>query len=232
MDKKRPIKKLKSNNKGASLLAVIMAMLLLSVLGMLLLSTGYMTYTMKTNAASGKKALYKVEGMLNQVCMGLNLAASQAQNEAENYVLTRYSFIDVAEQETLLRKKYVEFFEIDISGELGIYDSGRYKKLNQNSRELILNAENKKNLVKWLNSGRKKDSRGKIKLNDDMNIIFTEESENKNQAYSVLLRNITMEYTLRDGSSAEITTDIRMSPVSSKNTGESVLLTFENWRRT
>lgn len=82
---------LKGENKGASLLAVLTALIFVGVIAVIITGATIANIEMKEAERGGKKNFYEAESVLNELTAGLNTAASAAMEEAyadflENYI--------------------------------------------------------------------------------------------------------------------------------------------------
>ena len=142
----RKVLSLKGNNDGASLLAVIVALIFVGVLGIVITNITIMNIQMKEVEQSGKKNFYNAESVVNTVKSGLSDKAAEAMEKAYVEVLSEYRDItidskDIQEQfKRQYMEKLIETFAVDVAveapqisesdrpeGRVKVYQSGKYK---------------------------------------------------------------------------------------------------------
>lgn len=204
----------KLNNRGASLIAVIIAMGFISILGSLMLAIGVMGYQMKVVEAGAKENQYDTETVLNQVCSGLQEVSEDKLEEAYTFVLTRYSATPENERTELVQEKYVDFMESFLKQKADAEETAGYS-VSQDGQErtLRLTAKQRSSLINWLNSIEDTDGAGFVQNNGSTDIVFRETKGNKENDYSVILTNITVGYKSA-GYSTDVTTDIKLKAPS------------------
>ena len=142
----RKVLSLKGKNDGASLLAVIVALIFVGVLGIVITNITIMNIQMKEVEQSGKKNFYNAESVVNTVKSGLSDKAAEAMEKAYVEVLSEYRDItidskDIQEQfKRQYMEKLIETFAVDVAveapqisesdrpeGRVKVYQSGKYK---------------------------------------------------------------------------------------------------------
>lgn len=83
---------LKGKNKGASLIAVLTALIFVGIIAVIITSATIANIEMKEVERGGKKNFYQAESVLNELAAGLNTAASAAMEEAYADYLENYTF--------------------------------------------------------------------------------------------------------------------------------------------
>lgn len=204
----------KLNNRGTSLIAVIIAMGFIGVLGSLMLAMGVMGYQMKVVEAEAKENQYDTETVLNQVCSGLQEVSEDKLEEAYTFVLTRYSATPENERTELVQEKYVDFMESFLKQNADAEETAGYSvSPDGQEKTLLLTAKQRTALIGWLNSIKDTDNAGFVQNNGNTNIVFRQNKGDKENDYSVILTNITVGYKSA-GYSTNITTDIKLKAPS------------------
>ena len=98
MDKKRFLRKLNNEhaNRGAALVSVIIAMTVVSILGLLALSVSYDTFRMKQVEKNASENFYGAEKALEGIAVGLQEVISECHTEAYTEVMVNYASYDTA----------------------------------------------------------------------------------------------------------------------------------------
>ena len=81
----------KINNEGSTIITVLVAMALVSVLGVILLFTSYTGFQMKVTERQSKRNFYEAETAMNEIRAGIQLAVSDAIASANTKVLQNYN---------------------------------------------------------------------------------------------------------------------------------------------
>jgi len=102
---KNPLK----NNNGSTIIIVIIAMALISMLGTSLLFASYTSYQMKMVERKSKANFYNAESIVNEICMGLQDVVSESIAEAYTDVLVDYN-CSGEKSENSFKKKFKEKF--------------------------------------------------------------------------------------------------------------------------
>ena len=84
-------KQLHKDNRGSTLVVVIVAMLLLCVLASVILYTTYVNYTIKTTELHSTDNFYTAESIMEEIKAGLEVEASNAYTNAYLYIMQNYS---------------------------------------------------------------------------------------------------------------------------------------------
>lgn len=99
---------LRKDNRGATLIIVLVAMAFITVLGATLLFTAYTGYQMKIVERQGKATFYDAESAMDEIRAGLQVAHSNAIVEAYTKVLGEYSTITEESAEAKFRTYFVQ----------------------------------------------------------------------------------------------------------------------------
>lgn len=102
---------IKNNNKGMSLITVIVAVGFVAILVSILLMTTLINYKMRRVSLHAKDAFYSAEQVLDEVSVGLQRDVSFAMGHAYSEVMTKYSadLLTSEEKEALMQTKYYEY---------------------------------------------------------------------------------------------------------------------------
>lgn len=102
---------LKGNNRGAALIAVLVAMIFVSVLGTVVMSVTITNIHMKEMDQSGKKNFYSSEELMNELTLNLNDKAAVAMQKAYTSMLEEYITVSknsAEEIQEIYSRKYLE----------------------------------------------------------------------------------------------------------------------------
>ena len=86
--------KCKLNNSGSTMMIVVVAIALISVLATVLMSMSYMNYNMKVTEYNSKKNFYSAEVVLDQINVGLQKEMSDSLEDAYVRSMQRYTLDD------------------------------------------------------------------------------------------------------------------------------------------
>lgn len=89
-------RQLYKDNRGSTLVVVVMAMFLLCVLASIILYTTYINYTIKTTELHSTDNFYTAEAVMEEIKAGLELEVSNAYTDAYLYVMQNYGSGDGA----------------------------------------------------------------------------------------------------------------------------------------
>ncbi|MCM1538767.1 MAG: hypothetical protein NC254_10255 [bacterium] len=84
-------RQLHKDDRGSTLVVVVVAMLLLCVLATIILYTTYVNYTIKTTELHSTDNFYTAESVMDEIKAGLELEVSNAYTNAYLYVMQHYS---------------------------------------------------------------------------------------------------------------------------------------------
>ena len=100
----------KSNNKGSTLVMVLVVLALLTVLATIALWLALYNFQMKVTDRNVTDSFYSAEGVLEQIRAGLQEEMTDSMDDAWYDVMQRYvSFDDQEERETYFTQKYVYY---------------------------------------------------------------------------------------------------------------------------
>ncbi len=208
------------NNKGSSLVAVIVAMGFIGVIGAIVLATSVMTFQMKMVDAGATKNFYETETVLNQVCIGLQEKAEDRLMEAYTYVLTRHSTTKEEKKALLVGQKYVDFMEKMLREEAEATVVAGTVSGNGTEVKLELNKNQSEKLVSWL-SGLTTFDQAHF-ANDDENpiaLVFVKGGGELGTDCYVKICNVSVAYKMNN-KAVKITTDIRIGSPSLAQAGK------------
>lgn len=81
---------IKQNNNGSTMLIVVVAIALISLLATVLMSMSYMNYNMKVTELNSKKNFYTAETILDQINVGLQGEVAESMEDAYVSAMQRY----------------------------------------------------------------------------------------------------------------------------------------------
>ena len=131
--------KMKLNNSGSTLMIVMVAVALISVLATVLMAMSYMNYNMKVTEMNSKKNFYTAEVVLDQINVGLQKEISDSLEDAYVRSMQRYTLENDVTRNTNFANYYIgeltsrlrtasldsqyQIAPIDTDGD-GVYDCG------------------------------------------------------------------------------------------------------------
>ena len=114
----------KLNNRGSSIVVVVIAMAMIGVLATSILWMSYMNYRIKVNDIRNKESFYTAETVVEQIMAGVQGEASKAAAEAYQEVLRRWDELDQESKEStessryqLFAATYLETLYAELTGE-------------------------------------------------------------------------------------------------------------------
>ena len=99
----------KLNNKGVTLITVIMIIGFLAILVSILLSVTLVNYKMKQMNMYAKDTFYSAEQVLDEINIGLQNDISSALSTSYTDVLEHYADYDIEKKNTILQTRYYEY---------------------------------------------------------------------------------------------------------------------------
>lgn len=191
---------MKRNNKGSTIIIVLIALAFGSILGTVLLFTSYTGYQMKVLERGSKVNFYDAEQVLNEIRTGIQGAASDAVADAYSKVLIEYNTA-LASPENYFKQEF---------------KTGLYAWRDAGSRELLryLGPSAVTYNTETL-SGFVSDLRGVTVAGSGIATVSAED---------IVLKGVDVA-CLRDGYATHITTDIRIALPDFKYTPSEVVLT-------
>lgn len=99
----------KLNNRGSSIVVVVIAMAMIGVLATSILWMSYMNYRIKVNDIRNKESFYTAETVVEQIMAGVQGEASKAAAEAYQEVLRRWDELDQESKESTESSRYQLF---------------------------------------------------------------------------------------------------------------------------
>ncbi len=103
---KKIVRGIQSNNRGAGLPSVIIAIAFIAIMGSILLTVSYTNYNMKQTNYKTKDSFYSAEQALDEISVGLQNVISNAVSDAYQQVLANYSAYDVDKKMDLMESLY------------------------------------------------------------------------------------------------------------------------------
>lgn len=119
------LNKKRMNNKGASLIIVIIAMAMIGILAVTILWTSYINYMIKINDKNNKDNFYAAEVVMEQVMAGLQNEAYYAAGLAYKDVMTNWNENDgEGSKHAIFNQKYKDVIKKDLLeyGATDVYD--------------------------------------------------------------------------------------------------------------
>ena len=104
---KRMLRGLQKQNRGSSIVIVIVAIAFVGILGATILWMSLSNYMMKTTDAKHKASFYSAETVFEQITAGLQEDASVAVDAAYIYVMQRYSTLNEGERNHEFQVQYL-----------------------------------------------------------------------------------------------------------------------------
>lgn len=174
----------RKNNTGSSLVTVLAALVLVSILVVTILSLTAVNYQMKLTDLQAKKSFYSAETALDEVRMGLQQEVSQAFSEAYLKTMQSYSTTDESQRKTVFRDYYLQ-------------------ELKKNLKEPAdASCYSVSHLTGYLEKTRWDDAKQTgARLSSTRNALNIEEN-------GIILKNLVAEYTNKRGIVSQIKTDI------------------------
>lgn len=206
------MKKRKLNEQGASLVAVIIAIGLVSVLAITCMYMSYANYVMKNNQIRNKMNFYTAEAVMDQIKIGLQFEVSSAIEGAYEIAAQTLTSMTTQEREENFRSSYLNKLSslLSVGNDttkyfVGDYEeasgaSGFYRYLDEPLIDMVVNEK------KRAAGGVSNSAIGYLKIsaeNGENQMIVTNEG--------LLLKNFLLEFTDAKGYYTEIKTDIRLS---------------------
>lgn len=178
----------KSDNRGASLVTVIIITALVMVMVTVLLSMVLLNYFMKTQNEKSQENFYNAETAMEEIRIGIVTEVSQASGMAYTEVLTNYNDLTLQEKEETFQKVF--FTEIQ-------------KRLQKTENKTLYNCDLLKSFLKDENAVLKTTDDGVTNALDDKTL----EAGNR----CLVLRNVKVSYQDEEDNYTEIETDINVS---------------------
>ena len=101
------MKKLSGNNKGMTLVTVIVAIGFIATLVGILLMTTLVNFKMKSTNTRGKDTFYSAEQVLDEITVGLQRRVSDSLSSSYVEVLENYGEYDNTKKKELVETRYV-----------------------------------------------------------------------------------------------------------------------------
>lgn len=174
----------RKNNKGSSLVTVLAALALISILVVTILSLTAVNYQMKLTDLQAKKSFYSAETALDEVRMGLQQEVSVAFSEAYVKTMQSYSTIEESQRKTVFQGYYL----------LALKE--KLKEPADASCYSVSHLGGYLDKTRWDNV-----KKTGARLSSTRNALNVEE-------HGIVLKNLVAEYTSKQGIVSQIKTDI------------------------
>lgn len=204
--------KFKLNNSGSTLMIVMVAVALISVLATVLMAMSYMNYNMKVTEMNSKKNFYTAEVVLDQINVGLQKEISDSLEDAYVRSMQRYTLENDVTRNTNFANYYIgeltsrlrtasldsqyQIAPIDTDGD-GVYDCGLVHYLDTALQQAYFNGDL---IIDSLDP--KMQSVAVSKTNDAGDIEY--------ESQGLVLYNLYISYTDANEFTTVIETDIRL----------------------
>ncbi len=198
----KKIKKLTHDNRGMTLVTVIVAIGFVATLVGILLMTTLVNFKMKAVNTRGKDTFYSAEQVVDEITIGLQRRVSDSLSDAYVQVLENYGNYDNDTKKALVETKYYE----NLWGYLEVAGSG-HQKYSVDTLEDFL-----KPTTKWTDTDTNGNGYGAILT--AISADGTEGKEGDMITYTetgIVLKNIKIYYKDIQGFVSVIQTDIRLS---------------------
>ena len=189
----------KRDNRGSSIVIVIIAMAMIGILATTLLWMSYMNYMIKISDMRNKESFYSAEEVVEQIMAGLQNTSSTAVGTAYKEVMTNWDGLETEENRfstfaTVYLDTVVEQLK-DPSKGTGYYDRDKLKEFVDADIFNGASATSGVDNDAWEHGNDMSDPEGEPKM----------EKVNDN---SIILHNIYVSYTADDGRVSIVQTDI------------------------
>ena len=188
----------KLNNKGASLVTVIIVIGFIGILASVIMTTSLVNYKMKRMNVYAKDTFYSAEQVLDEINVGLQRYVSDSISVAYRDVLQNYSNYSAEKKHTVLQTKYYE----NMWGKLEADHA--HKKYSIDTIESFL-----KPTTKW--QGNDKEGYGAIVRAVDGDGNLTAEGDMITYDTGIILKKLRIYYKDSKGFVSIIETDIRLA---------------------
>lgn len=98
----------KMNNKGASLVTVVICVSFIGILASIIMASSLMNYRMRRVNAYAKDTFYSAEQVLDEINVGLQIYISDSLSEAYMDVMENYNDYDIERKRMILQTSYYE----------------------------------------------------------------------------------------------------------------------------
>ena len=190
----------KLNNRGSSIVIVIIAMAMIGILATSILWMSYMNYQIKVNDIKNKDSFYSAETVVEQIMAGVQNEASAAASAAYKEVMKNWDALDSGNNVSAETNRYHIFVttyidtlyeDLALSGHSGRYDRDTLKGYVDSYLFTKVDSD------AWTNGN----EAGEVEKPATIEIV------NNN---SILLRNIYVAYTDTNDVVSIVSTDIRI----------------------
>lgn len=209
-------RKISKDNKGSTMVIVMVAIALISVLASVLMAMSYMNYSMKVTELNSKKNMYTAETILDQINVGLQNEISESVEDAYVRSMQRYTLDDDTVRNTTFANYYLgelrsrlksdegdtkyQIAPLDSNGD-GVYDRGLVSYLDSHLQAAYTNG----NLI--ISSTDAKMQSVAVSTTDESgNVVY--------EAQGLMLYDLHIEYTDSQEYTTVLETDIRLKTPS------------------
>lgn len=182
---------LKLNNKGSGIVTVLIAVVLLTLMGSLLLMLAFTGFEMKASDRSGKQNAYDASTAMDEIKVGIQNVVSQSIESSYAYALNRFSEKG-AEVQNKFSENFIESLKKSkVNGENLIYTTGTQNHYRVSViKDMIVNC---------------REGEAKVTTNEDDARLVVAENKQK-----ITFKNVSVSYTNK-GRTTSITTDINVT---------------------
>ncbi len=213
---KRLSDKLIKNNRGMSLVTVIVAIAFVSILVSVLLMVSAVNFRMRTVNTYAKDSFYSAEQVLDEINVGLQRTVSDALSSSYTYVLENYdtSEMSAADKNKLVRAQYYKYIwdKIAVGGSSGSHNT--YIAYDQSDDTKGLYGFLKES-TRWHPGATANDEYGAFLRSTSTSSVGTSHVySGKLVTYEkdgIVLENLTVYYKDLNGFVSSIKTDIRLA---------------------
>lgn len=206
----------KLNNNGSTMMIVLVAVALISVLATVLMAMSYMNYNMKVTELNSKKNFYTAETVLDQINVGLQSEISASVEDAYIRSMQRYTLDNDVVRNTNFANYYIgelrnRLRTVDADSQYqiapldtdldGVYDSGLVQYLDS-----TLQAAYTAGTLKITSTDAKMESVAIATTNAAGDTVY--------ESQGLILYNLRIEYTDAKEYTSVIETDIRLKTPS------------------
>ncbi len=199
----------RGNNKGSTIVVVMIALALVSILATVALWVALTNFQMKVTDRDVTDNFYSAEGVLDQICAGLQQDASDALDGAYNAVMQNYASLSESERSATFANTYV--FQLRSSLSYGDGTAITTTSGTTMQKDMLYNVEKLKGYV----SQKVIDAAKSVKIyygGGDLEEAYIETCGTLNTTTSgIVLKDLVVEYTDADGNLSVIQTDIAMT---------------------
>lgn len=198
------LRHLKKNNKGSSMVVVIVAMAFVGILAATIMWMSLNNFYMKATDVKHKRSFYSSETVMEQIVAGLQVDVSHAIDLSYHNVMQKYANKTEEERQKAFRDEYLlRLQEIFKAGGTNTYEMSRLRGYINGYADVT-----SKNFSVTEGSGKLTAIRGGVESEvGDMQTYTDDAYVNKNY---VVLKDVHLEFTDTNGFVSMISTDIQL----------------------